>query len=119
MPETKKVFYTEADLPLADKDTTVKQKIQHGVEIERKVFAGTRVPPDLIDAYNEATGTTPATSDAGAGGDTPDYDAMGVEELEAEIAKRDDIDRDAIQGTGKDGNVIKADLVKALQGSAT
>lgn len=47
-------FYTESDLPLADRDCVVTQIIEHGVEINRKVFAGQRVPPDLIDAYEKA-----------------------------------------------------------------
>ncbi len=51
-------FYTESDLPLADRDQVVTQVIEHGVEINRKVFAGQRVPPDLIEAYEAANSTS-------------------------------------------------------------
>jgi pyruvate/2-oxoglutarate dehydrogenase complex dihydrolipoamide acyltransferase (E2) component len=112
-----RTFYSESDLPLAKEDAVVDQELDHGVTVQRKIMAGTRVPPDLIEAYEEKTGTTTVAADTSPGDTVPDYDAMSVEELEAEIAKRDDIDRDAIQGTGKDGNVVKADLVKALSGS--
>jgi hypothetical protein len=53
MPTT---FYTEADLPLATEDVVVTKTIDHGVEVEHKVFAGTRVPADLVDAWREQTG---------------------------------------------------------------
>jgi pyruvate/2-oxoglutarate dehydrogenase complex dihydrolipoamide acyltransferase (E2) component len=113
-----RTFYNESDLPLAKQDTVVDEELDHGVKVQRKIIAGTRVPPHLIDAYNAKTGGSPA-SDAGepAGDTPPNYEAMKVEELEAAIAARDDIDIDAIQGTGSDGKVIKADLVKALGGS--
>ena len=39
----------------AKEDKTVTQVIEHGVEIERKIFAGDLVPPDLVDAYNGVT----------------------------------------------------------------
>lgn len=60
MPETKTTFYTEADLPLATEDKTVTIELEHGVEVERRVFAGQRVPPDLIDAYKDVAGDKPA-----------------------------------------------------------
>lgn len=94
----------------ATQDATVTQIIEHGVEIQRKVFAGEMVPPDLVDAYADATGDRVSSADTSV-----DYDAMNVDQLEAEIAERDDIDLDSIDGTGKDGKVVKADLVKALR----
>jgi hypothetical protein len=53
-------WYSEADLPLAKEDMTVQIEVA-GVMVDRKIVAGTRVPPDLIDAY-EAGGTAPAES---------------------------------------------------------
>jgi hypothetical protein len=38
----------------ATEDRTVTQIIEHGVEVQRKVFAGEMVPPDLIEAYEKA-----------------------------------------------------------------
>lgn len=52
MPE----FYEERDLPIAKETTVVTQTINRDVKITRKVFAGTRVPPDLIEAWREQTG---------------------------------------------------------------
>ncbi len=39
---------------IATEDRVLTQIIQHGVEIQRKVFAGTAVPPDLLAAYDAA-----------------------------------------------------------------
>lgn len=91
----------------ATQDATVTQIIAHGVEIQRKVFAGEMVPPDLVDAYAEATGESVAASS-----DT-DYSAMGVEELQTLADER----KLEVTGTGKDGNVLKSDLVAALEAS--
>lgn len=49
-------FYAETDLPLAESDVVVEQELDYGVKLEHKVFAGTRVPPYLVDAWREATG---------------------------------------------------------------
>lgn len=100
--------YSETDLPLVKEDTVVTQVIDHGVEIQRKLIAGTRVPADLIDVYLQATGQKPADDEA------TDYQSMNVDELQA-LADERELE---ITGTGKDGNVVKADLVNALQASA-
>lgn len=42
-----------------------------------------------------------------------DYEAMTVPLLEAEIERRE-IDISEIEGTGKDGNVVKPDLIHVL-----
>jgi hypothetical protein len=49
-------FYAETDLPLAEADVIVQQELDYGVKLDHKVFAGTRVPPYLVDAWREATG---------------------------------------------------------------
>ena len=108
-------FYSESDLPLAKQDAVVDQELDHGVKVQRKIMAGTRIPPDLIDAYNEATGGDASAADADTGdartGDS--YDDMKVDDLQAEADRRGL----TVEGTGKDGNVVKADLIKALRGA--
>lgn len=42
----------------------------------------------------------------------PDYDSRSVQDLEAEVEKRDLVIE---SGTGSDGNIVKADLVSALE----
>lgn len=49
------VFYNESDLPLAKETRVVEIELDHGVKVYRKVVEGTRVPPDLIEAYDAAT----------------------------------------------------------------
>lgn len=48
-------FISAADLPLADKDTTVDIDV-NGATVTRAIFAGTRVPPELVEAWREQTG---------------------------------------------------------------
>jgi hypothetical protein len=79
------------------------------LNIDRKVFAGQPVPPDLVDAYN---GDTRASDGSDPDGSAVDYESQSVEELEAEAKQRGIYDD--IEGTGANGNVVKADLVKAL-----
>lgn len=90
---------------MAKQDAVVEQEVDHGVKIQRLIFAGTQVPPDLVDAYNKAVGASPDNSDA------EDYSSLTVEELQA-LADGRDV---TVEGTGKDGNVLKSDLVRALQ----
>lgn len=106
-----RTFFAQSDLPLAKEDTVVDQVLDHGVKVQRKILAGTRVPPDLIDAYAEATGDSQA---AAAGTDeATNYNSMNVEDLQAEADRRGL----TVEGTGKDGNVLKSDLVAALEAS--
>ena len=72
--------------------------------IDRKVLAGQPVPPDLVDAY---TGDTVEESAGGS------YDSQTVDELQA-LADSRGLD---VEGSGKDGNVLKSDLVAALEAS--
>lgn len=70
--------------------------------------------PDLVDAQEAPESPRPAsgTSDPITG----DYDAHTAPELQAEIERRHGEGRDVVAtGTGQGGNVLKADLVKALQ----
>jgi hypothetical protein len=54
-------WFSEADLPLAKEDMTVQIEVA-GVMVDRKIVAGTRVPPDLIDAYEAGGSSAPAKS---------------------------------------------------------
>ncbi len=40
---------------IATEDRVLTQILQHGVEVQRKVFAGQDVPPDLREAYAAAS----------------------------------------------------------------
>ncbi len=45
-----------------------------------------------------------------------DYEAMSVEALEDEVARREAAGRELdVEGSGADGNVLKADLIEALE----
>lgn len=57
--------------------------------------------------------TPPPTDDPGASPNIPPYADLGVELLQAEIAKRGL--GDTVVPTGKNGNAIKVDLIKALE----
>jgi hypothetical protein len=104
------------------------------LDIDRQIMAGQPVPPDLIDAYKAKVGDKAAEQDPGEAArdtegdrrgaalgtgtstgvapDSPaDYESMSVEDLKAEADRRGL----TAEGTGKDGNVLKTDLVKALQ----
>jgi hypothetical protein len=70
--------------------------------IDRKLIAGQPVPPDLVDVYRKETGD---------GSGSRSYDDQTVEDLQAEVDRRGL----EVEGTGKDGKVVKADLVKALE----
>lgn len=60
-------WFSEADLPLAKEDRTVEVEVA-GVMVQRKIIAGTRVPPDLIEAYEagESPASAPAVEEAAA-----------------------------------------------------
>lgn len=102
------------------------------LDIDRKVFAGQAVPPDLVDAYREQTGETSPDEDAaqleadrrgaalgtgtstGTAPDTPastGYEGQPVDDLRAEADRRGL----TVDGTGTDGKVLKSDLVAALK----
>lgn len=74
--------------------------------IDRRLFAGQEVPPDLVKAYK--TGVGESTDEPGP---ETGYEDQSVDELEVEADRRDL----KVEGTGKDGNVLKADLVAALE----
>lgn len=54
--------------------------------------------------------TKVVTADTAGGPAAPDYGAMTKDELQAEAERR----KLEVKGTGKDGAVVKADLVAAL-----
>jgi hypothetical protein len=72
---------------------------------------------DTLPDTAAATGEDPAAdTPPGTTPPTADYDAMNVDYLETEVDRRRAAGRQIdVKGTGKDGNVVKADLVKALQ----
>lgn len=100
----------EIKLPVATKDLVVKDAIG----VDRQIVAGMAVPLDLLDAYEAETGDTSAEiTDPSTGALTGDYENHNAADLQAEADRRDL----SVEGTGKDGNVLKADLVKALEGA--
>lgn len=81
-------FISAADLPLADKDTTVDIDM-NGATVTRAIFAGTRVPPELVEAWREQTGA-PLTEAEIAARERAQADAdalAAVEKQEATAAK--------------------------------
>jgi hypothetical protein len=96
---------------VAEQVIATEDKIVHDdlLNIDRKVFAGQPVPPELVDAYN---GDTRASDGSDPDGSAVDYESQSAEQLEAEAKQRGIYDD--IEGTGANGNVVKADLVKAL-----
>jgi hypothetical protein len=67
-----------------------------------------------VDVPSRAARATAGTPEAGTTVvESRDYSDMPVDELQAEVDRRGL----EVTGTGKDGNVVKADLVKALQDS--
>lgn len=73
------------------------------------LLAGTEVPEwasDLVDKGNLTDGKAAKAESAGGG-----YAGQSPDELKAEAEKRDL----TVEGTGKDGNVLKGDLVAALE----
>jgi hypothetical protein len=86
------------------------------LEIDRIVIAGQPVPPDLVDAYHEKVGHKAEEPVADAHSDdssSSNYADQTVEDLRAEADRREL----EVEGTGKDGNVVKKDLVAALEAS--
>lgn len=87
-----------------------------GVGVRRFIRAGDPITPGLADVPEDdvrdtapgdpvgPTGTTPAPAG-------PDYQGMSPEDLHALVDERGL----EVEGTGKDGNVTKGDLVKALK----
>lgn len=71
--------------------------------------------PDTADRVGEDPG---ADTPPGTTAPTRDYEEMNVDALEAEVERRRAAGGEVtVEGTGKDGNVVKADLIKALQDS--
>jgi hypothetical protein len=80
--------------------------------IHRKVVAGQPVPPELVEAYQQTTGdTTAGPAEPGAG--KIDYNSWPADDVEAEVER---LGLEVV-GTGANGNVTKADRVKALEAS--
>lgn len=109
---------------------------QFGGDVPEVETGGDPLTKDALDPETrmaervEGTGTgspelvDPTATDS-EDSDTPeedDYDSWKVNELEAEVAarndlaeKRDEVSPVVVEGTGKDGAVRKADLVKGLR----
>jgi hypothetical protein len=88
-----------------------------GVGVRRFIRAGDPIPPGLdLEDPSVAIDRDPPP---GAPVPTPepitgDYDRHSAEELQGEADRRGL----TVEGTGKDGNVLKSDLVAALEASA-
>jgi hypothetical protein len=87
-----------------------------GLGVRRFVRAGDPIPPgleledpsDAIERDPIPGETVPSPSPI-----TGDYDSRHADELQAEANRRGL----TVEGTGKDGNVLKSDLVEALEAS--
>jgi pyruvate/2-oxoglutarate dehydrogenase complex dihydrolipoamide acyltransferase (E2) component len=105
-----------------------------GVGVRRFVRAGDPLPPGLEPADPDQfyvreepgrtgpagalTGTTASTAELPPDPEPlpPPYDGHTVEDLEREVARRMAGGRDiTVEGTGSGGNVVKDDLVAALE----
>lgn len=64
--------------------------------------------PEAVDDATRAQEESTDSTDARL---TEDYEDATVEELQAEVNKRGF----EVEGTGSDGNVLKSDLVEALE----
>jgi hypothetical protein len=90
-----------------------------GVGVRRFIRAGDPIPPgleledpsDVIERDGPAAVGPIGTAGTAPGPITGDYDEHSVEELQGEAARRGL----TVEGTGKDGNVLKGDLVAALE----
>lgn len=89
-----------AKRPIADRDVVVQAEGGN----HRRIRAGKPIPPDLVELYREAVGE-------GSAGEGPAYEEQSVEDLQAEVDRRE-LD---VEGSGAGGNVVKADLVAALE----
>jgi hypothetical protein len=95
-----------------------------GAEVRRQVKAGDPIPPNIkVDEDDVIVRDGPepvapvAQVDGGqADADAVPYDQRSVEDLEAEVERRRADGREiTVEGTGKGGNVVKDDLVAALE----
>jgi hypothetical protein len=89
---------------IASEDLTVDDE---NLGIKRKIFAGDRVPPDLVEAYKKATASR---ASEGAGTNANDWASKNKTDLETEVERRGL----EVEGTGRDGAIVKDDLVAAL-----
>lgn len=85
--------------------------------------AGTEVPDDVAKQITnpKAWGETASVNqtDPGADPEANDWGSKSAKDLQAEVDRRNDEREDdaaiVLNGTGKDGKVVKADLVAALE----
>ena len=75
-------FVDAADLPLADEDVVVTIEV-NGASVDRKVFAGTRVPAELVEAWREQTGA-PLSDGERRAQDAEAERVKALEELDAD-----------------------------------
>ena len=78
--------------------------------IDRQLLAGQPVPLDLIEPYRNAVGDEQA-SKTPADDAADEITSKSVEDLQ-KLADERGV---SVQGTGANGNVVKGDLLKALQ----
>ena len=73
---------------------------------------------DQVESDGGPVRVVPEEQDPQADDEGDDYESWKVSELEAEVKARNelpDTTEVTVEGTGKDGNVTKADLVKGLR----
>lgn len=85
------------------------RKLTRSVVFRGNVYEAGTSESDIKDASK--IGADVWDSDTGGGGDVTGYNALKVADLETEAEKRGL----EVEGTGKDGKVVKADLVAALE----
>lgn len=96
-------------LPDLDVEQLIAVHAYERTHLARGSITGYRNPTQIVDTANLDNVGEPGEPDTRA----QDYGAMNVEDLQALVDEREL----EVTGTGKDGNVVKADLVKALQDS--
>lgn len=73
-------FVNQEDLPIAEEDAIVEIEVA-GAPVQRKIFAGTRVPAELVDVWREQTGA-PESDGERRLRETAEREARDLAELE-------------------------------------
>lgn len=101
--------HLEAQQPVIEQNRQAREELD---EFARMPLNGERADVARRRAQKSAPGAPENKALAGPGENKADLDAMTKAELE-KMAKKQGVE---VEGTGSGGNVLKADLVKALGG---